>query len=148
MPGEDAALLRALRLSREWDVDRMASELRSAARTIGEPTAEHGALVRMIRTWEDGKHEPRERYRLLYKRVFAGEWPVNGAAPVPVQDPEALLERARRVPGREEIAALQLAAFRSGRMDLVAFGDKLLALQRQVDALTEELKRGLGEAGG
>ena len=57
-----------------------------------------------------------------------------------------MLERAEQSSGRAELAALQLAAFRAGRMDLVAAFDKLLALQRQVDDLTEELKRGLGEA--
>jgi hypothetical protein len=102
----------------------------------------------MIRTWEDGEHAPRERYLLLYRRVFPGEWPVNGAAPEPGPDPAAVLKRARQAPGRDEIAALQLAAFRSGRMDLVAFADKLMALQRQVDTLAEELRRGLDGAAG
>lgn len=134
-------MLRALRVSRHWDLDRMARELRRAA---DEPVAAHHALVRMIRTWEDGEHAPRERYLLLYRRVFPGEWPANGPAP----DPAAVLERARQAPGRAELAAMQLAAFRSGRMDLVAFADKLLALQRQVDELAEDLKRSLGEAGG
>ena len=144
MPGEAAEVLRALRVSRSWDIDRMARELRRAA---DEPVAAHHALVRMIRTWEDGEHAPRERYLLLYRRVFPGEWPVNGAAPDLPPDPAAVLERARQAPGRAELAALQLAAFRSGRLDLVAFADKLLALQRQVDGLAEELKRSLGEAG-
>lgn len=138
-------MLRALRVSRHWDLDRMARELHKAA---DEPVAAHHALVRMIRSWEDGEHAPRERYLLLYRRVFPGEWPVNGPAPDFPPDPAAVLERARQVPGHAELAALQLAAFHSGRMDLVAFADKLLALQRQVDELAEDLKRSLGEADG
>jgi hypothetical protein len=122
----------------------MARELHRAA---DEPVAAHHALVRMIRTWEDGGHAPRERYLLLYRRVFPGEWPANGSAPDSLPDPAAVLERARQAPGREGLAALQLAAFRSGRMDLVTIAGKLLALQRQVDELAEDLKRSLGEAG-
>jgi len=74
---EDAALtdvtgetLRLWRESQGWDVPRMARELRKAARDSGEDVAAHHGLVRMIPQWERGGRVPRERYRLLYLRLF------------------------------------------------------------------------------
>jgi transcriptional regulator with XRE-family HTH domain len=66
----------ALRLWREsqgWDVPRMARELRKAARDCGEDVAAHHGLVKMIPQWERGSRVPRERYRLLYLKIFRGE---------------------------------------------------------------------------
>lgn len=134
-------MLRALRLSRDWDVDRMARELHHAARAIGEPVAEHTALVRMIRTWEDGKHSPRERYRLLYRRVFPGEWNREGAdAP----DPAAVLKRALRAPGDAELSALENAA-QPGEPSREEMREAIRDLKRQVDALSVRLAELLRE---
>lgn len=132
MPGEAGEMLRALRVSRHWDVDRMARELHRAA---DEPVAAHHALVRMIRSWEDGKHKLSERYLLLYRRVFTDDWPVNATAP---PDPAAVLERARRTPGDTEIAAVGDPAARAVLADL----------KRQVEVLSKLLEDMLGEAGG
>src|SRR5215470_19388937 len=62
--------LRRWRQSRGWDVPRMARELRKAARDSGEDVAAHHGLVKMIPQWERGNRAPRERYRLLYLKVF------------------------------------------------------------------------------
>ena len=66
--------LRQWRESQGWDVPRMARELRKAARNSGEDVAAHHGLVRMIPQWERGKRLPRERYRLLYRQIFRGEF--------------------------------------------------------------------------
>ena len=143
--GVDGGTLRQWRESRWWDVRQMACELRKAARETGQQPAALSGLMRMINAWERDARPPSDRYLLLYMRIFRPHPNGNGAHP-PGTDPAVVLERAAQTSGRAEIAALQLAAFREGRMDLVAAFDKLLALQRQVDDLTEELKRGLGEA--
>src|SRR5215469_15799701 len=62
--------LRLWRESKGWDVPRMARELRKAARDTGEDVAAHHGLVKMIPQWERGDRAPRERYRLLYLKIF------------------------------------------------------------------------------
>ena len=62
--------LRLWRESKGWDVPRMARELRKAARDTGEDVAAHHGLVKMIPQWERGSRAPRERYRLLYLKIF------------------------------------------------------------------------------
>ena len=62
--------LRQWREAKGWDVPRMARELRKAARDTGEDVAAHHGLVKMIPQWERGARVPRERYRLLYLKVF------------------------------------------------------------------------------
>src|SRR5512140_162350 len=63
-------MLRQWRESQGWDVPRMARELRKAARDSGEDVAAHHGLVKMIPQWEKGNRAPRERYRLLYLKIF------------------------------------------------------------------------------
>jgi hypothetical protein len=62
--------LRRWREAQGWDVPRMARELRNAAKGSGEDVAAHHGLVKMIPQWEQGKRAPRERYRLLYLKIF------------------------------------------------------------------------------
>ena len=62
--------LRLWRESKGWDVPRMARELRKVARDSGEDVAAHHGLVKMIPQWERGDRVPRERYRLLYQKIF------------------------------------------------------------------------------
>ena len=64
-------ILRRWREGKGWDVPRMARELRRAARDSGEDVAAHHGLVKMIPQWERGGRVPRERYRLLYVKIFA-----------------------------------------------------------------------------
>src|SRR5579871_564008 len=62
--------LRRWREAQGWDVPRMARELRKAAKVSGEDVAAHHGLVKMIPQWERGNRAPRERYRLLYVKIF------------------------------------------------------------------------------
>src|SRR5215468_5458349 len=63
----DGATLRRWRLSRRWDVSRLAREFIAAA---DEPLATLRGLMHMINAWERGARMPSERYWLLYLRVF------------------------------------------------------------------------------
>jgi hypothetical protein len=63
----DGAKLRGWRLSRRWDVSRLAREFIAAA---DEPLATVRGLTHMINAWERGDRKPSERYWLLYLRVF------------------------------------------------------------------------------
>ena len=118
---EDAALtdvtgetLRLWRESQGWDVPRMARELRKAARDSGEDVAAHHGLVRMIPQWERGGRVPRERYRLLYLRLFDDK--ARGLSPGMALGTDFAIRlaevrfRAARLPGPEEIRALETAA--------------------------------------
>jgi hypothetical protein len=106
--------LRAWRESRGWDVPRMARELRKAARDADQDVAAHHGLVKMIPQWEQGHRAPRERYRLLYLKIFhdaAGD-PSHGLAAgtgLAVRIAEARA-RAARLPGPGQISALAAAA--------------------------------------
>jgi hypothetical protein len=63
----DGATLRRWRLSRRWDVSRLAREFIKAA---DEPLATLRGLTHMINAWERGARRPSERYWLLYLRLF------------------------------------------------------------------------------
>jgi len=63
----DGPTLRRWRLSRRWDVSRLAREFIAAA---DEPLATLRGLMHMINAWERGVRAPSERYWLLYLRVF------------------------------------------------------------------------------
>jgi len=63
----DGATLRRWRLSRRWDVSRLAREFIAAA---DEPLATVRGLMHMINAWERGVRKPSERYWLLYLRLF------------------------------------------------------------------------------
>jgi transcriptional regulator with XRE-family HTH domain len=105
--------LRLWRESKGWDVPRMARELRKAARDSGEDVAAHHGLVKMIPQWERGNRAPRERYRLLYLKVF--EDMVGGLSPGMAIGTEfalrlaAVRSRAASLPGPDQIRALEAA---------------------------------------
>jgi hypothetical protein len=63
----DGAELRRWRLSRRWDISRLAREFIAAA---DEPLATLRGLKHMINAWERGARKPSERYWLLYLRLF------------------------------------------------------------------------------
>jgi hypothetical protein len=101
--------LRRWREAQGWDVPRMAREIRKAAKDSGEDVAAHHGLVRMIPQWERGGRVPRERYRLLYVRIFQdaiGE--VSQGMGLGVDAALRIAEaraRAAQLPGAEEIEA-------------------------------------------
>jgi hypothetical protein len=63
----DGAELRRWRLSRRWDISRLAREFIAVA---DEPLATLRGLMHMINAWERGARRPSERYWLLYLRLF------------------------------------------------------------------------------
>jgi transcriptional regulator with XRE-family HTH domain len=106
--------LRQWREAKGWDVPRLARELRKAARDTGEDVAAHHGLVKMIPQWERGARVPRERYRLLYLKVFedlaVGLSPGAAVGTEYVIRLAAVRARAARLPGPDQIRALEAAA--------------------------------------
>jgi hypothetical protein len=97
----------------------MARELRKAARDSGEDVAAHHGLVKMIPQWERGGRAPRERYRLLYLKVFgdlAGDLSPGMAYGMEVaMRLAAVRSRAASLPGPDQIRALEAAALAKPR---------------------------------
>ena len=97
----------------------MARELRKAARDSGEDVAAHHGLVKMIPQWERGGRAPRERYRLLYLKVF--EDIARDLSPGMALGSDFAVRlaevrsRAARLPGPGEIRALEAAALAKPR---------------------------------
>jgi transcriptional regulator with XRE-family HTH domain len=106
--------LRRWREANGWDVPRMARELRKVAKDSGEVVAAHHGLVKMIPQWERGNRAPRERYRLLYQKVFADTFgDLSQGLALGTDAALRLAEirsRAARLPGPDEISALEAAA--------------------------------------
>ena len=106
--------LRRWRESQGWDVPRMARELRKAARDSGEDVAAHHGLVKMIPQWERGSRAPRERYRLLYLKIFQGALgDLSQRIALGVDFAMRLAEvrtRATRAPSADEIRGLEADA--------------------------------------
>ena len=116
--------LRRWRESQGWDVPRMARELRKAARDSGEDVAAHHGLVKMIPQWERGGRAPRERYRLLYLKIFQGDLgemsrSMGLAMDVALRIAEARA-RAARLPGAGEIRALEAGVLAKPRSTMTA----------------------------
>jgi hypothetical protein len=139
----DGATLRRWRLSRRWDVSRLAREFIKAA---DEPLATLRGLMHMINAWERGARRPSERYWLLYLRVFS-EY-ANGEAA------EGGPEEAGALPGTAEINAMEAAPFRLASTvaqgDIRALAATVRALERQIAGLSrrvEELSRGKRDEG-
>jgi transcriptional regulator with XRE-family HTH domain len=106
--------LRLWRESKGWDVPRMARELRKVAKDSGEDVAAHRGLVKMIPQWERGNRAPRERYRLLYAKIFAEALEdLSGGMELGADVALRLAQvrsRAARLPGPDEIRTLERAA--------------------------------------
>ena len=105
--------LRLWRQSKGWDVPPMARKLRKAARDSGEDVAAHHGLVKTIPQWGRGDRAPRERYRLLYLKVFED---ALGGLPHGMDTVDLALRlaevrsRAASLPGPGQIRALEGAA--------------------------------------
>ena len=139
-----------LRLWREangWDVPRMARELRKVARDSGEDVAAHHGLVKMIPQWERGGRVPRERYRLLYLKIFAGTLGDLSQGMALGTDLALRLaevrSRAEQLPGPYEIKALEAAALGKPRATMTPaeiralVADAIAHLHEVADKLTE-----------
>src|SRR2546430_1514882 len=111
----------------------MARELRKAARDTGEDVAAHHGLVKMIPQWERGGRAPRERYRLLYLKVFADL--AGGLAPGLAVGTELVLRlaavraRAASLPGPDQITALEGAALAKPRRTMTPAEIRALAAE-------------------
>jgi transcriptional regulator with XRE-family HTH domain len=123
--------LQQWRESQGWDVPRMARELRKAAKGSGEDVAAHHGLVKMIPQWERGNRVPRERYRLLYRQIFgAGPGDLSRGMALGVDVVLGLAEvraRAARLPGPDEIKALEAAALAKPREGMTSAEIRALA---------------------
>jgi transcriptional regulator with XRE-family HTH domain len=145
--------LRRWRQAQGWDVPRMARELRKAARDSGEDVAAHHGLVKMIPQWERGDRAPRERYRLLYLKVFTdalGGLP-HGMDAVDLTTRLAeVRSRAASLPGPGQIQALEAAALAQPRetmtpAEIRALAAEAIAHLHQVADKLAELSALLGD---
>ena len=146
--------LRQWRESQGWDVPRMARELRKAARDTGEDVAAHHGLVKMIPQWERGNRAPRERYRLLYLKIFQdalGSWSQGMAlgTDFALRLAEAR-SRAASLPGPGEIRALEAAALAKPKKtrtpaEIRALAAEAIAHLHKVAAKLTELSALLGD---
>jgi len=132
----DGATLRRWRLSRRWDVSRLAREFISAA---DEPLATLRGLTHMINAWERGARRPSERYWLLYLRVFPecvnGET-ANGG-------PKGAGALAEELPGTGEINSMEAATLSSeSSVDpryVRALAATVRAMEQQIAGLSRRL---------
>jgi transcriptional regulator with XRE-family HTH domain len=145
--------LRRWRQSQGWDVPRMARELRKAARDSGEDVAAHHGLVKMIPQWERGNRAPRERYRLLYLKVFED---ALGGLPRGMDAVDLALRvaevrsRAASLPGPGEIRALEAAALTRPResmppAEIRGLAEEAIAHLHEVAGKLAELSALLGD---
>ena len=124
--------LRRWRQSQGWDVPRMARELRKAARGSGEDVAAHHGLVKMIPQWERGDRAPRERYRLLYLKIFTE---TLGGQPHDMDAVDLALRlvqvrsRAASLPGPGQIRALEAATLSKPRETMTPAEIRALAAE-------------------
>ena len=145
--------LRRWRQSQGWDVPRMARELRKAAKDSGEDIAAHHGLVKMIPQWERGDRAPRERYRLLYLKIFTdalGGLP-HGVDAVDLATRLAeVRSRAANLPGPGQVRALEAAALAKPRKAMApaqirAVAEEAIAHLHEVAGQLAELSALLGD---
>ena len=145
--------LRQWRESQGWDVPRMARELRNAARDTGEDVAAHHGLVKMIPQWERGNRVPRERYRLLYLKIFEDMLGFSRGAAIGVDLAVRLAQiqsRAASLPGPGELRALEAAALAKPRStwtpaEIRALAGEAIAQLHEVAGKLTELSALLGD---
>lgn len=148
--------LRLWRQAKGWDVPRMARELRKVARDTGEDVAAHHGLVKMIAQWERGNRMPRERYQLLYLKIFAGEpgdlSDLSRGMALGTDVAQRLAEvriRAAGLPHPDEIKTLQDAALAKPRAamtpaEIRALAGEAIAQLQEVAGKLAELSALLG----
>jgi hypothetical protein len=118
MPHTDGPTLRAWRRARGWDVPETARQLRSAARALRQPVAEHGGLVRMIYSWERGDHDVSERYALLYAKAL-GVSPDDLASGPAKPGVSSLLPVAGREDGDDPVKRREFVMLAASAMSLL-----------------------------
>jgi len=132
----------------------MARELRKAAKDTGEDVAAHHGLVKMIPQWERGNRAPRERYRLLYLKIFQdalGGWSQGMALGTEfVVRLAEVRSRAASMPGPGQIRALEAAALAKPKKartpaEIRALAAEAIAHLHKVAAKLTELSALLGD---
>jgi len=132
----DGPTLRRWRLSRRWDVSRLAREFIKAA---DEPLATVRGLTHMINAWERGARRPSERYWLLYLRVFSES--ADGAeAKGSLEEAAALAEEP---PAAAEVNAMEAAPVSPApgeeQGDIRALAATVKALEQRIAGLSRRL---------
>ena len=131
----------------------MARELRKAAKDSGEDVAAHHGLVKMIPQWERGDRAPRERYQLLYLKIFTdalGGLP-HGVDAVDLATRLAeVRSRAANLPGPGQVRALEAAALAKPRKAMApaqirAVAEQAIAHLHEVAGRLAELSALLGD---
>jgi hypothetical protein len=146
--------LRLWRESKGWDVPRMAREIRKVARDSGEDVAAHHGLVKMIPQWERGTRAPRERYRLLYRKIFADT--LGDLSQGMALGTDAILRlaevrsRAARLPSADQIRTLEAAVLAQpsktmSPAEIRALAAQAIAHLREVADKLAELSALLGD---
>ena len=111
----------------------MARELRKAARDTGEEVAAHHGLVKMIPQWERGNRAPRERYRLLYLKIFQDALGSCSQGMALGTDFALRLaevrSRAAGLPGPDQVRALEAAALARPRRTMTPAEIRALAAE-------------------
>jgi transcriptional regulator with XRE-family HTH domain len=142
--------LRLWREAKGWDVPRMARELRKVAKDSGEDVAAHHGLVKMIPQWERGGRVPRERYRLLYLKIFTDTLGDLSRGMDAVLRLAEVRSRAAHLPRPDEIRALEGAALAKPRevmspAEIRALAAEAIAHLHEVASKLEELSALLGD---
>lgn len=134
----DGAKLRRWRLSRRWDVSRLAREFIAAA---DEPLASVRGLTHMINAWERGDRRPSERYWLLYLRVF----PECASVETAIGDSNESEDQPRGVEINATATAAPSSAHSIEPQDIRTLAATVKALEQRIAGLSkrvDELSRG------
>ena len=128
----DGAQLRRWRLSRRWDISRLAREFIEAA---DEPLATLRGLKHMINAWERGARRPSERYWLLYLRVFPEC--ANGETAIAGQQ-ESVEQPANAETNPMGIGASS-SAQSAGPQEILALAATVRALEQRIAGLSRRM---------
>ena len=131
----DGAELRRWRLSRRWDISRLAREFIAAA---DEPLATLRGLKHMINAWERGARRPSERYWLLYLRLFP-ECANDDTAFADGPEQPADQPVGRDHHQRDRLSNFALSAPSSDPQDIRALAATVRALEQRIAGLTRRM---------
>jgi hypothetical protein len=134
----DGAELRRWRLSRRWDISRLAREFIAVA---DEPLATLRGLKHMINAWERGARKPSERYWLLYLRLFPecanGETEFADGPAQPADQP-AFAASAPSAPSAPSAATAPSVPSQDPQ-DIRALAATVRALEQRIAGLTRRM---------
>jgi hypothetical protein len=128
----DGGQLRRWRLSRRWDISRLAREFIEAA---DEPLATLRGLKHMINAWERGARRPSERYWLLYLRVF----PEAANAETAIGGPEEPVDQSANAEANPMEMAVSSSAQSAGPQEIRVLAATVRALEQRIAGLSKRL---------